>query len=206
MPNMPFTVEEHPMQHAGVRQAAVVITAKNAMVVGRERIQNLKRPTGMNHVDRWLLEQAASRASRAKVILFRAMNDVGERVWQFDPALNDQELEEGGYVLTRALLPFHRRLLAAGMVLMVHTDWGLRECYAMRHGVRKLKQELEQGPDKADPIVEADRWILSNMLLHVALSMNHVVSQLLPSHLAMLERRQVFLKNLVASLPASSID
>jgi hypothetical protein len=206
MPNMPFNVEEYPMQHVGVRQVAVVITAKNAMVVGRERIQRLRRPTGMNDVDRWLLEQAASRADRAKVVLFRAVNNDGDRVWQFDPSLNDNELEEGGYVLTRALLPLHRRVLASGMVLMVHTDWGLRECYAMRHGVRKLKAELQKSAGKADPVVEADRWILSNMLLHVALSMNHVVTELLPGHLAMLERRRVFLKTLVASLPASAID
>jgi hypothetical protein len=92
------------------------------------------------------------------------------------------------------------------MVLMVHTDWGLRECYALRHGVRQLKSELRQGTGKADPVIEADHWILSNMLLHVALSMDHVVSELLPTHLAMLDRRLAFLKNLIASLPASSVD
>lgn len=206
MAAMPFTIEEHPMQHAGVRQAAIVITAKNPMVIGRERIERLKRPAGMNDVDRWLIGQAASRSDRAKVILFRAVNERGERVWQFDPGLSDEQLEEGGYVLTRALLPFHRRLLKSGMVLMVHTDWGLRECYAMRHGVRQLKSELKQSAGTQDPVVEADTWILSNMLLHVALSMDHVVSELLPTHLAMIERRLTFLKQLIVGLPQSAVD
>ena len=140
------------------------------------------------------------------MILFRAVNAQGERVWQFDPDLSDEELAEGGYVLTRALLPFHRRLLKSGMALMVHTDWGLRECYAMRHGVRRLKTELKRGPGPHDPVIEADHWVLSNMLLHVALSMDHVITELLPTHLAMIDRRLTFLKTLTASLPASAVD
>lgn len=203
---MPFTIEEHPMQHGGVHQVAVVITAKNPMVIGHDRIQRLRRPAGMSDVDRWLIQQAAQRADRAKVILFRAVNAQGERVWQFDPDLSDQELSEGGYVLTRALLPFHRRLLKSGMALMVHTDWGLRECYAMRQGVRQLKSELKRGPSPQDPVIEADHWILSNMLLHVALSMDHVITELLPTHLPMIDRRLSFLKALITNLPASAVD
>ena len=203
---MPFNIEELPMEHGAHKEAAVVITAKNPMVIGRDRIKHLKRPATLNDVDRWLIDQAARRSSRARVILFRAMNARNERVWEFDPSLSDGELEEGGYVLTKALLPFHRRLLVNGMSLMVHTDWGLRECYAMRYGVRRLAAEIKKGQSDADPVAEADRWVLGNMLLHVALSMDHVIAELLPSHLSMIERRQDRLKRLIARLPQEAID
>jgi len=108
--------------------------------------------------------------------------------------------------LTRALLPLHRRLLKSGLVLMIHTDWGLRECYAMRHGVRRLKAELKQAAGQSDPVIKADHWILSNMLLHVALSMDHVVTELLPTHLAMIDRRLAFLQKMINSLPTSAVD
>jgi hypothetical protein len=44
------------------------------------------------------------------------------------------------------------------------------------------------------------------MLLHVALRMRHVVDSLLPSHLAMIERRADQVRSLVAGLPAAAID
>src|SRR6187401_905640 len=140
--SMPFLIEELPIRHEALVHKAIVITPKNPMVLGRERIEGLRGSTSLNRVDRWLIDQAVQRAGKSRMILFRACNRLGERVWQFDPSLSDSELEEAGYLLTCALVPFHRRLLNAGVVLMVHTDWGVRECYAMRHGVRKFENEL----------------------------------------------------------------
>src|SRR5690606_7392457 len=157
-------------------------------------------------VDRWLIEQA-TRGGTNRIVLFRAKDRAGERVWQFDPSLSDAELEEAGYLLTVALIPFHRRLLAHGIVLMVHTDWGLRECYAMRHGVRKLEGELEREARGSDsPVAQIDQWLLSNMLLHVALSLDHVASRLLPLHLGMIDRRWKQLEPMLAALPPHAID
>ena len=204
---MPFVVEDIGLKQGGSTHNAIVITPKRPMVLGRDRIKQLRGPTSLNRVDRWLLEQAARRKGRNRVILFRACNRQGERVWQFDPSLTDAELEEAGYLLTCALLPFHRRLLHSGVVLMVHTDWGLRECYAMRHGVRRLGDELRASAAGVEAEVrQADRWLLGNMLLHVALSLDHVAQKLLPLHLGMLERRWSQLQTLLGQLPAHAVD
>lgn len=204
---MPFLIEEISIRHDTSTHPAISITPKNAMVLGRERIERLRGPTSLNRVDRWLIQQAAQRQGRNRLILFRACNRARERVWQFDPSLSDAELEEAGYLLTCALLPFHRRLLHAGVVLMAHTDWGVRECYAMRYGVRKLEDELQATNVAVHPVVKTiDRWVLSNMLLHVALSLEHVTERLLPLHLGMIERRWSQLESQLRQLPPEAVD
>ena len=80
------------------------------------------------------------------------------------------------------------QLMASGVMLMVHTEWGLRECHAMRHGVGTLIKALDEAPT-GTPLAEADRWLLTHMLLHVSLDLTHVTGILLPTHLTMVNRR-----------------
>jgi hypothetical protein len=202
---MPFDVTEQAVPRGTGLHRVTVITPKSATIVGRKRLNALRRPTGISRVERWLIDQARQGGSSARILLFRAVNGAGERVWQFDPALGDADLEEAGYVMSMALLPFHRRLMASGVVLMVHTDWGLRECYAMRSGVKRALDEMSISQD-SNPTRDADRWVLSHMLLHAALDLVHVVDSLLPAHLTMVERRWPRVCELVARLPASAID
>src|SRR6185503_2892331 len=110
------------------------ITPKNAMVIGRERIEKLRHADGVNQVERNLIAQVRRREN-VRIVLFRAKNDAGQRVWQFGPDIQDSMMADVGIVMTKALLPLHRRLMAAGVMLMVHTDWGGRECVAMRDGM-----------------------------------------------------------------------
>jgi hypothetical protein len=206
---MPFEIDEHKVRGAGARHRVMVITPKAPMIIGRKRIDDLRKPSSISRVERWLIEQARKGSSSASIVLFRAVNDAGERVWQFDPALSQADLEDGGYVMSRALLPFHRRLMASGVVLMVHTDWGIRECYAMRTGVERAIAEQEgvekAPPAESNPTREADRWVLRHMLLHAALDLDHVLKTLLPGHLSMVERRLSRVRELVAQLPADAI-
>lgn len=205
--SMPFAVDDLTLTHGDFSHGAMVITPKQPMVLGKERIDKLRGSTSLNKVDRWLIEQAARRQGRNRVLLFRACNARDERVWQFDPSLTDPELEEAGYVLSCALIPFHRRLLNSGVVLMVHTDWGVRECYAMRHGVRKLERELRAaGKSMHGAVRAADQWLLSNMLLHVALSLEHVTQKLLPLHLGMIDRRWSQIGGMLSKLPRHAVD
>lgn len=197
--DIPFTVTDVSISRKGVKRLAMAITPRKPMVIDRARVSALKKSAGLSPVELWLIDQVRKRGEGSRVVLFRAMNPTAERVWLFDPAMDEAELGEAGYVLTQALLPFHRRLIAAGAVLMVHTDWGGRECYAMRRGVKRSAEELQT---VAEPTAEQelDRWILKNMLLHVALSLEHVVDKLLPAHLSMIERRWPRVEELVAAV------
>src|ERR1041385_8394593 len=78
------------------------------MVIGRERIERLRHSNGVNQVERGLIEQIRRR-NQVRIVLFRAMNDHGERVWRFGSDLDDDAMEDGGLVMTNALLPLHRR-------------------------------------------------------------------------------------------------
>src|SRR5688572_7529668 len=93
--SMPFLIEDLPIRHETLSHRAIVITPKNPMVLGRERIEALRGSTSLNRVDRWLIDQAVQRSGKSRMILFRACNRFGERVWQFDPNLSDAELEIG---------------------------------------------------------------------------------------------------------------
>jgi hypothetical protein len=115
------------------------------MTIDQSRLERLRRATTVNQVERDLIEQARRRGG-VRVVLFRAVNDAGERVWQFDPHFDQPQLEEAGLVMIEALLPLHRRLMAAGVMLMVHTDWGARECHAMRHGTKIMSRRTARGP------------------------------------------------------------
>jgi hypothetical protein len=202
---MPFTIGDLTVHHRNLRHGAMVITPKSPMIIGRARLEQLRKPSSLSKVERWLMAQARKRGERARLVLFRAVNDKGERVWQFDPDLREAELEQGGRILSKALLPFHRRLMASGVVLMVHTEWGTRECYAMRHGIRALIDEYD-AQRALSPVDEADRWILTHMLLHVALNADHVTGSLLPTHLTMIDRRWPRVRELIAQLPREAID
>jgi hypothetical protein len=76
----------------------------------------------------------------------------------------------------------------------------------MRHGVRKLEQELTlETPASNQQVRSVDRWLLNNMLLHVALSIEHVTQRLLPLHLGMLDRRWEQLQSALAQLPPEAV-
>lgn len=166
----------------------MVITPKVPMVIDRQRLDRVGRSSALSPVEEWLVDEARQHGEGARVLLFRAANASNRRVWEFDRSFSDTELREAGVVMTRALLPLHRALLASGVVLMVHTDWGRRESYAMRYGVHALTLELARSlaPNASRRV---DEWILRNMLMHVALSLDHVIHKLLPEQIGLIERR-----------------
>jgi hypothetical protein len=171
------------------------------MVVGRERIERLRNAGDVNDVERDLIRRVLQH-EHVRVVLFRAVDEDGRRVWELDQGLSESELEDAGLVMTRALLPLHRRLMAGGVMLMVHTDWGLRDCHAMRHGVRTMGRSLAQ---RTTPLEVADHWLLTHMLLHLALPFERVATSWLPGHLALIDRRWTRMREIVARLPPEAI-
>jgi hypothetical protein len=167
----------------------MVITPKARMVIDRARLDRVGKSSSLSPVEEWLVEEASRRGDGARVVLFRAANSQNERLWEFDRSFDDVELQEAGVIMTRALLPLHRALLASGVVLMVHTDWGRRESYAMRHGVHALTGEVTRPDYEGGASRRVDEWILRNMLMHVALSLHHVIERLLPAQMGLIERR-----------------
>lgn len=185
----PFAISDVRFGLPGHVRNAMVITPKTPMVIDRQRLERVGQSSTLSPVERWLVDEARRRGDGAKVLIFRAANSANERVWEFDRSFSETELQEAGVIMTRSLLPLHRALLTSGVVLMVHTDWGRRESHAMRHGVQSLIQEITRSPG-ANAVRRVDEWILRNMLMHVALSLDHVVERLLPAQMGLIERRR----------------
>jgi len=202
----PFSISETTVKSDNTLHPVLVITPRAPMVLGVERIEALRKPVGLSAVDRYLIEQTRLRGHRVHLLVFRAANDLGERLWSFDPQLSSSQVEELGYLVTKALLPVHRRMMANGVALLAHTDWGTRECYAMRCGVRRLLTELEQQPHPSAALTDVDRWVLRNMCFHFALGIEHVTKSLLPNQIRMIERRWARVSDLVTRLPRNFLD
>ena len=183
----PFSVSDVSFGPSRQR-SAMVVTPKVPMVIDQARLDRAGKSSSLSPVEEWLVEEARCRGDGARVLLFRAANSANERVWEFDRSFDEPELQKAGAIMTRALLPLHRALLRSGVVLMVHTDWGRRESYAMRHGVRALTEEVTRS-SYGSATRRVDEWILRNMLMHVALSLNHVTQKLLPAQIGLIERR-----------------
>jgi hypothetical protein len=203
---VPFALGDTIIRAEGTNHRAIVVTPRAPMLYGHARLKRLREnPTAeLSAPDRYLIDEVTRR--RPRVAIFRAADDGQRRLWEFDPKLSDAEAEELGYRLTRALLPIHRRMLHRGVALMVHTEWGTRECYAMRYGVRKAAAELTATARGASSVTQVDTWILRNMLFHVALTIEHVTEKLLPDHVRMIERRWQRLKGVTEHLPPSVVD
>jgi hypothetical protein len=198
--NFPFELSQVPIVDQRDKGLATVLTPKNAMVFDWNKLNRIKVATGLSPVEQWIVERAAREPDNAGIIILRAVNSAGQRVWLFDPGFDNETLAEAGYVLTKALLPFHRALAKAGVVLMVHSDWGDRESYGLRHGVWRCIDEMSQ---RTEPGAESelDLWVVKNMVHHMSLPLDHVVKNVLPPHLAMIRRRSARAQSVFRTKP-----
>jgi hypothetical protein len=202
---MSFVIDEVEIAAAGVRHPAMVVTPHAPMVVDRKRLNAVRGSDSVNDVEKRILRHCERRKGRCHVAIFRGVTSAGQTGWSFDPTFDERELGEAGYVMTRALLPLHRRMLANEILLFVHSEWGDRECVAMRKGVELAIEEAAARPDADSALVRADLWILKNMLFHFALPMDRIIESVLPPHLRMMHTRLPRVRTLVAELPKTSI-
>jgi hypothetical protein len=202
---MVFSFSERSLTSGEREHVVMVVTPKRPMVLGRARLAALRKPVSLSEVDRQLIRECARRSSRAHVVILRGVDVLGAPGWSFDPELGEDEGLELGYLLTGALLPVHRRILAAGMATLIHSDWGEREYAAMRHGVTRFAEELSAQASPT-PTERADQWILRNMLFHFALPLDRIVEAVLPGHLSLLQSRAARMKDLLRELPPEALD
>lgn len=202
---MSFIIRELEIPVAGVRHPAMTVMPPAPMVVDRKRLDAVRGAESVNEVEKRILRECEQRKGRCHVAIFRGVTASGQVGWSFDPSFDERELGEAGYVMTRALLPLHRRMLANEVLLFVHSEWGERECIAMRKGVELAIEEAMARPDVDTPLVRADLWILKNMLFHFALPMERIIETVLPPHLRMMHTRLPRVRTLVAELPKASI-
>lgn len=199
-----FQIQVVDIGQGALSHRAVVLCPTRPIVVGRAKLDEVNAGTELNAMDRWLLDQVEQ--TGASIAVFRGVGADGARAFTIDPELDERDAEQLGYVLTRGLLPVHRRMVKAGVTLLAHCDFGPREHHAMRVGVRRMLETLEARPRAHPAVQEMDLWILRHLLFHFGMPFEHIVKKVLPDHLRLIAARSARARELVARLPHAAID
>lgn len=203
MPTLPFVFDDVTISAGDEQYGALVLTPAAPMVIDRRRRERLQSLPPLNDVDRAILRRVNGRQD-TPILIMRAADDDGTRLWSFDPSFTEVEVEETGVELVRSLMPLYRRFVASGIALFVHSDWGERELPPMRRGLARLSEQVDESADPA--VRRLDEWVLRNMLLYSSLSFSHVTQSLIPGHMRLLERRRLRARQLLDDVPPAAID
>ena len=190
------------------RWRALVVTAGVPVILGREKLEALRESTDMGDIDRMIVERVRFADPPFDLIIFRSKSE-GDGCWTLSPDLSREELEEMGYLLSKAQAPTYRRFLAAGMLAIIHVESDPHVVDAFKAGSARLETELDLVPrDGSDAarIAADDRWTLKNLTFWFGISFEKAVASALPGRLRLLGPGVARMRELVSALPASAID
>ena len=127
--------------------------------------------------------------------------------WAFAPELTSDEARELGELLLGAQMNVYRGLLRAELCLFVHVEFGPVEVDAFRMAAATRIAEcaaLLASPESSTrqrALVEADLWILRNVVYFFELRYEAMIERILPEKLALLEKRMHRVRDMVLALP-----
>ncbi len=199
----PLAIEERKIDTPRGPRGALVISPIQPVILGAARLAELRDDLRRAPIDHQIAREIRRRTGRVEIMIFRGVGPAGA-TWRFDEALGDDDADELGYLLTRSQLPTWRALVANGVHLHLHTDWGVRETAACRRGAARLRQEL--AADGAVRSVERfDAYMLSYLSLFYSADLDHVLGELLPSQLGLIEQRAARVRSFLEGLPRDAI-
>ena len=136
-------------------------------------------------------------------MIFRAKSDDGAGSWRFSPDLPDAAARDLAKRLARTHVESHRRLFGAGVLAVVHTDYGTREAELFRAVEAELAQEEEAraaaGNSRDSAVAQLNLWTLRTLTFTYTLKASKVISDLLPATIVMLERTAPIVKQMLAA-------
>lgn len=200
---LPFEFNEYVVTQNPEPTRALVMTPAHEMVFGRERISQASQSSTLSPVERRMVERIEQRTPETSLLILDA-SPGGENLWRFDPSFTTEELEAVGAAFVSALLPFYRRVAAAGIVSFAHVGWNPSDLIPVRTGVRSLVDGASQSDQDPD-LAALDQWIAKNLVLYSSLSREHFTKTLLPEHIPLLARRHDRVRELVERVPPAAI-
>lgn len=182
---------------------ALLVTPRARFLLGKERLARLRADTRPGPLDDSLYLRVKAAPARPNVVVFRAKSDDGIGSWGLDPQLSEGEARELAKRLSRTHVESHRRLFAAGVLAVVHTDYGLREAELFRAAEGELAQEEERRAKTetgtASALAQLNTWTLRTLSFTYTLRASKVIADLLPSTIAMLEQSAPMVKEMVVA-------
>ncbi len=178
--------------------------------LGRERLEELRARPGPGAIDREILAAVRERARPVHALVFRGRSGSERGFWRLSEQLDDDERVELATRIVRGQIETHRRLIAAGVQVLVHTELRVRELAALRSGSETVARELEQAlhgaPTDQVPILRADLDILTQRVTYVGMRFDQAMMTRLPELLVALERQDLQRRRMFADLPRVALD
>lgn len=168
---------------AGIRRV-LVVSADADTVFGAEKLAELR-----TSVDLTTFNEIAAQIDQGSVphaVCIRGRGPDGSGQFRMAPSLDDEELDELGYRLLRALMPAMRRITRAGVMLVAAVELRVREQAALRAGAARLlarvRQSVATDPTERRAAAETQR-VLEQHLIWSGVGLETALTELLPSRL-----------------------
>jgi hypothetical protein len=195
--------EEIVVPTASGARTALVVTPRVPIVLGAVRLSALRDAGGAGEIDDALYLRVKACKKPPSAVIFRAKSDDGAGTWGFDASLSDLDARDLAKRLARMHIESHRRLFGAGVLAVVHTDYGTREADLFRAVESELAREEEEraasGSGRAAAVAQLNLWTLRTLTFTYTLRASKVISDLLPNTIVMLERTAPIVKQMLAA-------
>jgi hypothetical protein len=195
--------DEIAVPTASGARSALVVTPRVHVSLGAARLAALRAAQRGGEIDDALYLRVKACARPPSAVLFRAKSDDGTGSWGFDRNLSEVDARDLAKRLARTHMKSHRRLFAAGVLAVVHTDYGTREADLFRAAEAELAKEEEaravSGNSPESAIAQLNLWTLRTLTFTYTLKASKVISDLLPATIVMLERTAPIVKQMLAA-------
>lgn len=211
-PASTFLIEETVLETPKGRRTALAFTPRDRIVVGRRRLERLRRLVEVSPADQAILAAARAHHGKGQLLIFRAKTAAGEPAWDLSDELEPAELSELGLLLVRSQVPTLRALAKQGALVMVHVALSPRAAGALKRGTKEVLRELRMrslsdgtmGDARDDAVRKLDTWLLQHLSFYFGLSFERAMSGTIPDMVPLLEQRETTLKQLLGAAPRSA--
>ena len=185
----------------GLRHA-LVMTPRQHVVVGRERLAALRQRPSQGAIDRQCVAEVTRRRGRIEVLVFRGASDEGDGSWRFADDLAPDDADELGRLMVASMAPTRLALMQAGVFVHVHSDFSPRDADLFKRGTARVIDDAQllvdaAGDAAARARAQADLWSLKHLSFYLTSPLGRVLDEILVDKLPLLEHRSETLRQLL---------
>lgn len=177
----------------GTEYGVIEVRPTKPLVLGRDRLDQIRAGDSNSQVDRSMLEICSSWDPPADAVVFIANPGEG-RSWGYADDLSHAEGEELGRAMVEGQLALYRGLVHAGIYSLTGIALQDREYEAFSRGTEEVADRIERRlPDASEEeatIMRLDLWLLDHLALWTTLSRDRFFAGRLPETLSLIARRR----------------
>jgi hypothetical protein len=184
-----FRFEDALIETRKGERRALVFTPLEEFRVGAGRLTELRANPQRGEIDRRIIDRVRFSKTDYDVVIFRGKSADGKGIYRIDDRLSEGETAELTRMLVLTQLQCWRSLLALGVPLMVHSDFG-SSALPFRTACRELADDPDRDSEASARVAAIDEWILRHLVFFFSQSYEATITTLLPDKLPLLELRR----------------